>query len=153
MLVQTTRTFGPLFQFSDPLDRLFSRFGNSECDSLLTGSQDGVAWLPAVDVIAGEKEIVVRAEVPGVNPDNIEVTVTGRVLTIAGEKQAGAQDNQERVHHAERCFGSFRRVIKLPTDVDKESITASHVNGVLEIRLNKSQSVIPKRIQVKVANN
>ena len=153
MLVRRTHTFGPLFQLSDNLDRLFNRFGNCECESFLPGSQDTVAWLPAIDVTAGEKEIVVRAEVPGVSPENIEVTVTGRVLTISGDKQAASENNEEDVHYAERRFGSFRRVIKLPTAVDTESITASHKDGVLEIRLNKSQSVLPKRIPVEVEKN
>lgn len=153
MLALRTRTFGPLFPLSDDLDRLFSRFGNGEFEPLLPEPQDGVAWLPAIDVSSSEKEIVVRAEVPGVNPENIEVTVTGRVLTIAGEKQAASEENEEDVHYGERRFGSFRRVVKLPTVVDTESITASHKDGVLEIRLSKSQSVLPKRIPVQVKKN
>ena len=153
MLARTTHTFGPLFHLGDGLTRLFGPLTDGDFGTLANESPTPSAWLPAVDVSAGKENIVVRAEVPGVSPDNLEVTVTGRVLTIAGEKRESEQGKDEGVHYAERRFGSFRRSIKLPTDVETDSITASHKDGVLEIRLDKSKALLPKRIPVEVAGN
>lgn len=138
----------PLATFRAEMDRLFDRalhqFGGAEEEyySPLT------AWTPAFDIIEGDKEITVRAEVPGVDPKNMDVTITGDLLTIAGEKQESSEERKGSTFRSERCFGKFYRRVELPSSVDTTKVAAEYNNGVLTIKLPRKPGTTPKRVPV-----
>jgi HSP20 family protein len=103
----------------------------------------------ATDVSETDDEVVVRAEIPGVEPKDLELTVAGDVLTIAGEKHEEETKREKGYARAERRFGSFRRSVQLPSSIDADSVQAVHKNGVVTVTLKKVESARPKRISVK----
>ena len=139
----------PLGRFRAELDRLFERFFEVPKDLAREGLSSLTAWGPSVDVSESDKAITIKAEVPGVDPSDIEVTLSGQTLTISGEKQESIETKEENWHRSERRFGSFQRSVTLPTSVDAENVSAKHEHGVLIIRLGKSKSAVPKRIAVR----
>jgi len=138
----------PLATLRTEIERLFNRVfhetrGPEEgCSSPLN------AWTPAFDITEGDKEVTIRAEVPGVDPKNMELTVTGNMLTIAGEKQESSEERKGSTYRAERYFGRFFRRVELPTSVDTEKVAAEYNNGVLTIRMPRKPGMMPKRIPV-----
>lgn len=109
------------------------------------------SWAPPLDVTETEKEVVVRTEVPGVKPDDLDVSVSGDLLTISGEKQESREHEAENAYHSERYFGSFRRSFRLPSSVDQDKVSASYENGVLTISLTKKEGAGAKRIPVSLS--
>jgi HSP20 family protein len=116
-------------------------------------------WLPAVldieppvvDFYEEKDDLVVKAELPGMEKEDIEVNVTDHSLTIKGEKKKEEEVEEENYYRSERSFGSFRRSLELPSDVQAEKAKASFKNGILEVRLPKSEVAKPKEIKVAVA--
>ncbi|MFC1765554.1 Hsp20/alpha crystallin family protein, partial [Planctomycetota bacterium] len=107
-----------------------------------------VAW-PALDVADHENEYVVKAEVPGCKAEDIDIAVSGNVLTISGEKRDEKEVKEKDYYHSERSFGSFRRDLRLATDVDTTKIEAECKNGVLTVKLPKSEKALPAKIKIK----
>ncbi len=105
------------------------------------------AW-PAIDVAEEEDAIVVRAEVPGCKAEDVEISVHGNVLTIGGEKKHEDEKKEKGYYHIESAYGSFRRELTLPTDVDPEKVNAVCKDGVLSITLPKA--VTAKAVKIKV---
>lgn len=140
----------PLNYFRSEMDNLFDRFFNGPWDLATNGGMPTMQW-PSLDVTETDDEVVVRAEVPGVEPKDIDVTLSGQTLTLSGEKKGSSEKKGENFHHTERFFGSFRRMIELPSAVDGENLKAEHKNGLIEIRMKKEVSSKPKRIPVKTA--
>lgn len=103
----------------------------------------------ALDVAEREDAFVVKASVPGVAPEDVEVTLTDNVLTIKGEMKADREINEENYHLRERRFGAFVRSVTLPTAVEAEKIEAVNENGVLTLTLPKAEAIKPKKIEVK----
>lgn len=142
---------GDLARLRDEMDRTFNRFfsdpftlGSIEPKLLRT---DG--WMPAVDVSETDVEVTVRAEVPGIAAKDLDVSVSGGVLTIAGQKEEKSESKNEGYCCCERRFGSFRRSIELPETVDAEKISADSDNGVLTIHIPKKPGAAPKQIEIK----
>jgi HSP20 family protein len=106
------------------------------------------AWMPAVDVFEKEDKFIVKAEVPGMKEEDIDVSVTGDTLTIKGEKKAESEVKEEDYYRCERAYGSFYRLIPLPSTVDASKIEASYEGGVLEVTLPKAAKVKPKKVAV-----
>ena len=102
----------------------------------------------ALDIAETDEEIIVTAEMPGINEKDIDVTVEGDNLTIKGEKKAAAEEEGKRFHRVERCYGSFGRSIRLPSDVKLDSTKASFKDGVLQVVLPKSEEEKPRKIDV-----
>jgi HSP20 family protein len=100
-------------------------------------------FVPCLDVIDEDEEVRVEMEVPGMGMDDLSVTVGGDTLIVRGEKKRGAAGGKG-VHQNERTYGAFRREIPLPSDVDREKVTASFKNGVLFVRLPKSHEAVKK---------
>jgi len=121
--------------FFQELDRPLSFFGQR-------------AW-PAVDVAEKDDAIMVRAEVPGMKPEDIDISVYGNTLTISGEKKHTKEDQGDGFYHVESASGSFRREIVLPTDVDEEKIEAVCENGVLSVTLPKAEKSRAIKVPVK----
>jgi HSP20 family protein len=91
----------------------------------------------------------VRAEVPGIDPKDIEVNLSGEVLTITGRKLDEEVEERSRYHHSERRFGSFQRGIRLPMPVEPDAVAADYKNGVLTVTLRKAEALRPKKIAIK----
>jgi HSP20 family protein len=109
---------------------------------------DERGWMPAVDVFEKEDRFVVKAELPGMKEDDIDVSVVGDTLSIKGEKKTEAEIKDEDYYRCERSYGSFYRSIPIPSNVDANKIEASFEDGVLEVTLPKSTKVKPKKIAV-----
>ncbi|MCA9973566.1 MAG: Hsp20/alpha crystallin family protein, partial [Anaerolineales bacterium] len=108
-------------------------------------------WGLPLDVAETENEYTVMASIPGLNPDDIEVTLEENVLTISGESREETVDEGTRYHLRERRFGSFSRSLRFPVPVAGESIAANYTNGVLTLTVPKAEEVKPKRIAIKAA--
>lgn len=139
--------FRALDTFRTEMDRMFDRFFGGDWPIARMGGFGN--WLPTLDVAETDKDITVRAEVPGLDPEDLDISVTGQVLTISGEKKESSEKKDENFYHSERRFGSFRRSVTLPVSVDAEKVSAKHKNGVVTIVLPKLESERPKRIPVK----
>ena len=107
------------------------------------------AWLPAVDVSETGDKVTVKAEIPGMEAKDIEISMVGDTLTIKGEKKAETEEKEENYHMVERTYGSFSRAMKLPAVVDAEEVEATYKNGVLTVVLPKKEEVKPKAIEIK----
>jgi len=105
-------------------------------------------WMPAVDVFEKEDRFVVKAELPGMKEEDIDVSVVGDTLSIKGEKKTETEIEEEGYYRCERSYGSFYRSIPLPSTVDADKIEASFEDGVLEVALPKSAKIKPKKIAV-----
>lgn len=105
----------------------------------------------AIDVTETDAEVLLRAELPGVDPDQVEITLHEGVLTIAGEKKDESRAENEAWRIRERRFGSFRRSFELPTAVDESSVSAEHKHGVVTVRLPKMSPVKPRKIDIKAS--
>jgi HSP20 family protein len=106
------------------------------------------AWAPAIEVFEKEDKFVVKAELPGMKEEDIDVSVVGDTLTIKGERKAEIEVKEEDYYCCERSYGSFSRSVTLPSTVDANKIEASYENGVLEISLPKAAEVKPRKISV-----
>ena len=137
---------GSLRRFRGQMDRLFdSFFGLSPWeDSTLPGS-----WTPDLEVADTGKEFVVKAEVPGLGPEDIDVRVTGNTLTLSGEKKEEHEEKKEGYYRSERRFGSFFRTIQLPPGARADAVTADVAKGVLTVRIAKSEEPSSKKIEIK----
>ncbi|OGP72092.1 MAG: molecular chaperone [Deltaproteobacteria bacterium RBG_13_58_19] len=107
------------------------------------------AWAPAIDVSEAADQITVKAEVPGMEAKDIDISLVGDVLTIKGEKKSEREEKKENYHLVERTYGSFSRSLKLPTAVKADKIDASYKQGVLTIVCPKKEEVKPKQIEIK----
>ena len=107
-------------------------------------------WAPRLDMFHREDRVVVKVELPGVDREDIDISVIGDVVTIKGERKAEEEVKDEDYYCCERYRGSFYRTIQLPGDVDTEKIEANYENGVLEITLPKMPEATPKQISVSV---
>ena len=106
-------------------------------------------WLPALDVVETPETFVVKAEVPGIDPKDIEISVSGDTLNIRGEKRAEKEEKGKTWYRVERSYGSFHRSVPLPIGVKADRVEAESKDGVLTITLPKIPEAMPKRIAVK----
>jgi len=138
------------------LERLFDRFFGPEWGSFsglgrgmlsaLPSPQSG--WMPSVDVTDSEREFTVRAELPGLDAKDIDVSVSGNRLVLSGEKKEEHEEKGKAFFRSERRYGTFRRAIPLPAGADPDRIRAEYDQGVLVVHVEKSEAVRPKRIEV-----
>ena len=111
-------------------------------------------WAPAVDVLQRDGDLVVRAELPGVSPEDVDITLQNRVLTISGQRREEQEEQRGGYYVRERRSGSFSRSMTLPEGVDEDSIRARYENGVLEVTIAGAAAVRePRRIQVEGATS
>jgi HSP20 family protein len=114
-----------------------------------SGQTTTTAWAPALDISERKDAYLVTVELPGVEADDLEITLEDGLLTIQGERQFTSESSEEQFHRIERRYGAFRRSITLPAQVQAEQIQASFDNGVLQIVVPKMEEAKPKRIQVR----
>lgn len=127
------------------VDQLFEQFFRDPWGSMLRGLGEG----PLVDVAESDDAVTVSAELPGVDPKEIDIDVSGNVLTIRGEKKQEHEEKDRNYHFVERSFGRFQRSIQLPASVDPDKVDAVCKNGTLTITLNKKPDAQRKRIEIK----
>lgn len=139
----------PFFAFlkdmNKVIDGFFRDFG------MAPGEQDRGAFNPVVDVVDTGREITVSAELPGMNQDEIDVSLTKDRITLKGEKKAEREDSGKGYHLVERSYGGFTRSIILPVEVDTEKVRATFKNGVLTVTLPKTEQVLKgtKKVSIK----
>jgi HSP20 family protein len=110
------------------------------------------AWVPAVDIYSnGQHELVLKAELPDMKEEEIDVTVEDNTLTLRGERKLDAEVTEDQFHRIERTYGSFARTFSLPPTVDAGKVNAQYKAGVLTIRLPLREEAKPKQIKVQVA--
>jgi HSP20 family protein len=107
-------------------------------------------WYPSLDVAETKNDLVIKAEVPGMEPKDIDISLSNGILTIKGEKKQEREEKEEDYHLVERSYGSFTRSIQLPREIQSDKISASYKNGVLKITLPKSEEAKKKEIKIKV---
>jgi HSP20 family protein len=112
---------------------------------------ESTGWVPSVDLIERDNEVVVRADLPGMSEKDVEVSVQDGVATIRGERKGESEEKGENCYCSERWAGSFSRSLMLPSGVDPEKSSASFQNGVLEIRFSKSKAASGRKIEIKAA--
>ncbi|TVM19334.1 Hsp20/alpha crystallin family protein [Oceanidesulfovibrio indonesiensis] len=103
---------------------------------------------PALDIAENEDTVTVTAEVPGMKPEDIDVTLERGVLTVKGEKKFEEERKGENFHRIERSYGSFQRVVQLPTEVDEEKVAANYKDGVLTLTMPKSPAAKKRKIEI-----
>ena len=139
--------WGLLNQLHGEIDRLFdTRLGKYGEENAQLATSD---WVPAVDIKEEADRYVIHADVPGVNPKDIEVNMEDGVLSIKGQRSAETSEQREAYKRMERVRGSFFRRFSLPDTADAEAISAASRNGVLEIVIPKQEKLQPKRIPVE----
>ena len=138
--------FRDLKSLQDEVNRLFSTsFSRSYGDE---GMARGV-WTPNVDIFENKDEIVLEAELPGMNREDFELTIENNVLTLRGERRFEKKDEADNYHRVERAYGAFTRSFTLPQTVSPENATAEYKNGVLRVVLHKREEVKARRIEIK----
>ena len=138
-MLYSMTTSSPIFGLRREIDRLFED----------TFTRDGNAWTPAVDIKESNNDLRVDLELPGLRPEDVEITAENGVLTIRGEKRSERKEGEEnRYHLVERSYGSFMRSFTLPKGIDENQIQADFENGILSIHIPKAALPQPKRIQI-----
>lgn len=129
------------------MERMERNWGN-----LLTGlARPRVAKFPPVNIFTSENDVIVTSEIPGVNPDDIDLSVTGDILTIKGKRPQPELKEGQSWQRRERSGGEFYRTIQLPFDVDSGHVEAGYTKGILRITLPRAESEKPRKISVKTA--
>src|SRR5262245_15001317 len=139
----------PIAEFRSEVNRLFDSFLREPFGALSESVASWGRWSPALDVSESDTEVTVRAEVPGIDPKDLDITVTADRLTVSGEKKETIEKRDRDVSHRESRYGSFSRTVPLPTSVDPQHVTAEYSHGVLKVTLKKTPSAKAKKIQVK----
>ena len=127
------------------IDKIFE---NLYSRNLLTDSTNRGDWVPTIDVLDTGQEIVVHAELPGIDPKNIELSLNGRILTIKGEKKDKHKEKDKIYHRIECSYGSFSRSFELPVGIDVKGVVAIYKNGILTLNMPKSKKSTAKKIEV-----
>ncbi len=141
------REMGLLSDFRQEIDDLMMRmFGERP---VAAEFESAAGWTPRVDVEETEKQIIVKADIPGVDPKDVNITVQEGVLTLRGEKKEEREEKKQNFHRVERFVGEFYRELPLPPGADQEKIVATTAKGVITITIPKKPEVQPKKIAVK----
>ncbi len=135
-------TWDPFREFSQYVDR-YARASDDERTSK--------AWSPSVDINESDTQYVVSAELPGVEKDDVTVSIDKNVLTIKGEKRLTKKEEGEKWHRVESTYGEFTRSFTLPEEVDTDKVEANYKDGVLALTIPKAEKVQPKLIDVKIS--
>jgi HSP20 family protein len=139
----------PLREFST-LQNEVNRLFNTVFDAPAAQNNGGTMrrWMPAMDLVETESHFVLRADLPGLSEEDVNIEVEDRVLTISGERAAEHEASKEGYHRVERAFGAFSRALTLPEGVDAESVEAQFDRGVLEVRIPKPEQAKPRKITI-----
>jgi HSP20 family protein len=128
------------------MNRIFDTFFQGR--GVNGGSDGGRRWIPPMDLAETDDEFVLRADLPGLDRNDLEIQVKDRVLTILGERRAEHEDRKEGFHRVERSFGRFSRSLDLPEGIDASAVKAEFERGVLEVRIPKPEERQPTKIEI-----
>jgi len=131
--------------FRQEMERFFERFSDMKLDELATTGE----WAPSMDVSETKEAFVVKAEVPGMDPKDIQISLQEQLVTMKGEKHQEKEEKEERYYRMERSYGSFTRTIRLPVAVDGTKVTAAFKNGLLTVTLPKTPAAKGTTIPIK----
>ena len=141
-----TDPFGGLDDLRTAVDQVFGNYmGRPGRMRLYRGV------FPALNMTENEDTLYLTAELPGINPKEIDISATANSIVLRGERKESSASKEVNYHQREREFGTFRRVIDLPTKIDTDKINASYKNGILTVALPKAEEVKPKQIQIKTS--
>ena len=130
----------PVKHSHTPMDKFIDRFFQG-------WSHDNFAIMP-LDIVEEKNEFIIKADIPGMESDDIDVSIENDILTISGEKKNEHEEKGDNFHHMERSYGAFRRSVQLPASVEPDKIHAKYHNGVLRLTVPKSEKTEPKKIKV-----
>ena len=150
MAIVRWEPFGKLLSSEDRFNRLFTRDFPRFFDE---GDASMTTWMPAVDVYETEHNLTLKAELPGVDPKDIEARVEDGTLYLKGERKFEKESKKENYHRIERTYGSFMRSFALPTSVDADKVSAEYKDGVLTLTLPKKEEAKAKTITVQTSKN
>jgi HSP20 family protein len=128
------------------LNSLFSSIFDTPTGSVSAGRR----WLPAMDLVETDDHFVLRADLPGLSEDDVDVTLENDVLTVSGQRKAETETREKGYYRVERASGSFRRSLSLPEGVDPDAIEANFDKGVLEVRIPKPEQRKPRKVAITV---
>ena len=152
MAIVRWEPFRDLMSLQERMNRLFDESFRSRAGS--TGQEDdwalGGSWAPSVDIYEHQGSIVLKAEIPGVDPKEVDIRVENNVLTLRGERKLDQEITRDNTHRVERAYGAFSRSFTLPSVVDTEKIQAEYKDGVLKVVLPRREEAKPKQIQINV---
>ena len=142
----------PLREFST-LQNEMNRLFNTVFDTPAPAGNGGLRrWLPAMDLVESGDHFVLRADLPGLSEEDVNIEVEDRVLTISGERKAEHQVDKDGFHRIERAFGTFSRSLTLPEGIDAEAVQATFDRGVLEVSIPKPEERKPRKIAIGTGN-
>jgi HSP20 family protein len=141
----------PFRELEDMSNRLNRMFGRSPLAREAETQMVAFDWAPSVDISENPEEFVIKAEVPGVNKDDVKVSIEDGVVSIQGERKQEKEEKDKKFHRIERSYGSFLRSFSLPSNIDDAKVQAQFKDGLLTVRLPKSASAKPKSVEVKVS--
>ncbi len=140
--------FRELRGLQDEMNRLFvSNLSRGDDREIMRG-----AWTPSVDIFENKDNLVIEAELPGMKPEDVNVSIENNVLSLHGERRFEKKDEGGNVHRVERAYGSFTRSFTLPPTVSSENVNAVFDNGVLKLTLAKREEAKPRRIEIKIGD-
>jgi HSP20 family protein len=150
MAIVRWEPFRDLVTSQDRFNRLFN-----ESFSRLFGEEDGALrnWTPAVDIFENDNNIVLKAELPGVDPKDVEVRVEDSTLYLKGERKFEKEVREDNYHRIERSYGSFARTFALPGTIDSDKVQAEYKDGLLTLTIPKREEAKPKTIKINVSKN
>ncbi|MGB7297284.1 MAG: Hsp20/alpha crystallin family protein [Candidatus Aminicenantales bacterium] len=143
--------FRDLVTLRDRMNRLFEdavSTARSEEKDMISSS-----WAPAVDIYEDEKQLVLTAEIPGINEKDVEIKIEDNTLSIHGERKLEKETREENYHRIERAYGAFYRSFTLPNHIDQDKIQAEHENGVLKITMPKKPELQPRKVKILKTKN
>ncbi len=145
--IQKWEPFRELSGFQDEMNQLFEDFfGRLPSRRMFA---EGF-WAPLMDIEETKDEILVKAELPGMRKEDVKIQINNDVLSITGERKREEETRDKTFHRIERAYGKFQRMIRLPAEVDPAKVKATYENGVLTIKLPKSEQAKPKEIAIEV---
>jgi HSP20 family protein len=125
------------------IDRIFDAFFGTRPANGPAGR-----WVPAIDLVETDEHLVLKADLPGLDSDDVEIEINDGVLTVSGERKTEHEERKEGYHRVERSYGGFSRSLSLPKGIDAEQVEASFDRGVLEVRIPKPAERKPHRVQI-----
>ena len=147
MTIVRWEPFRDLLGLRERMNRLFEESARG----LGRGQEEDLgAWAPAVDIYEKGTDVVLKAELPGLDPKDVDIRVENNVLTLQGERKFEGETKREDYHRVERAYGGFTRSFTLPSTVDTTNVKADYKDGVLRITLPKREEAKPKQIQISV---
>ncbi|MGQ9707201.1 MAG: Hsp20/alpha crystallin family protein [bacterium] len=138
--------FKDILRMQEEMNKLFDNFFNRSA----LPTTEGRLFSPPIDLVETDEDYRIKVDLPGISKDDMSISAVGNSIVVKGEKRQEKKEEKENYHYMERFYGSFKRVIDLPSDIEADKISAEFTNGVLEIIVPKTEKVKPKEIEIKV---